>query len=103
MTSKAAILIDGGFFLKRLPVVRPDVINHDAEAVAKVIQGLAASHMDQLNRVCRVPHRSQLHYRTFCYDAAPYEQKAHKPVSNGPLNKNYWRKPMSGSTSISMK
>lgn len=84
--TKAAVLIDGGFFLKRLPVVRPDVLHHDAEAVSRAIQDLVVSHLDQLNDVYRVAHRNRLHYRTFFYDAAPYEQKAHKPVSNEPFN-----------------
>ena len=33
---KAVILIDGGYFLKRLPAVRPDVAATDADAVAEL-------------------------------------------------------------------
>lgn len=29
---KAAILIDGGYFLKRLPIVRPDIDSADPES-----------------------------------------------------------------------
>ena len=30
---KAAILVDGGYFLKRLPAVRPDVEGNDPEVL----------------------------------------------------------------------
>ena len=84
--TKAAILVDGGFFIKRLPTVRPDVGTDDAEQVANAIQELVSSHLDHLKKVYSVSHRNQLLYRTFYYDATPYDQKAHKPVSNRALN-----------------
>jgi hypothetical protein len=35
--AKVAILIDGGFFLKRLPSVRRDIDSTDPDAVAKAM------------------------------------------------------------------
>ena len=84
--SKSAILIDGGYFLKRLPVVRPDVTPTDPEAVAGSVRQLVRSHLEQLNEVYQVPSPFQLLYRTFYYDARPYNSKAHRPVSNAAID-----------------
>ena len=78
---KCAILIDGGYFLKRLPAVRPDLDTNDADAVARAIRQLVRSHLDQLNSLFRLPNSAALHYRTFYYDAEPYGHKAHRPIS----------------------
>jgi len=78
---KVAILIDGGYLLKRLPVVRPDVDPTHPADVTRSIWHLVRSHLDQLNEVWRAPDANQLLYRTFFYDARPYGRKAHKPVS----------------------
>ena len=104
--TKAAILIDGGYFLKRLPTVRPDVRADDPEDVAKAIRQLLGSHMTKLSRVHGVrdhtrndgpeesrENRSQYGsnpfrflYRCFYYDAPPYEGKAHTPVGKHPID-----------------
>lgn len=78
---KCAILIDGGYFLKRLPAVRPDVDMADPDAVARSVWQLVRRHLDQLNDVWKAADSSQLLYRTFYYDARPYARKAHLPVS----------------------
>lgn len=79
--TKVAILIDGGYLLKRLPAVRSDIDVTNAEAVAKSIEQLVRGHLKQLNEIYQTPHYLQLLYRCFYYDAKPYDQKAHKPVS----------------------
>lgn len=79
--SKAAILVDGGYFLKRLPAVRPDVDLTSATAVADAVGQLVQSHLRQLNDVHHVTNPQSLLYRSFYYDAWPYDQKAHMPVS----------------------
>lgn len=84
--AKSAILIDGGYFLKRLPTVRPDVDSTDPVAVAGSVRQLVRSHLDQLNEVYKAPSVFQLLYRTFYYDAHPYDRKAHKPVSNSAID-----------------
>lgn len=79
---KCALLIDGGYFLKRLPTVQPDIDHGNPAAVAESMAQLTKSHLEQLNTVWRAPNAYQLHYRTFYYDAKPYDRKAHKPVSH---------------------
>ncbi len=78
---KVAVLIDGGFFLKRLPRVRPDIDARNAADVTRSIWQLVASHLKQLNEVWQAADPNQLLYRTFYYDALPYANKAHLPVS----------------------
>ena len=64
MVAKCAILIDGGYYLKRLPVVRPDVDATDPEAVGRSIWQLVRRHLDQLNKVYEFPNSARLLYRT---------------------------------------
>jgi len=78
---KAAILIDGGYFLKRLGSVRRDVDMQSADAVDKAIGQLVDSHLKQLNEVEKVGNPYSLLYRCFFYDALPYMEKGHRPVS----------------------
>ena len=84
--TKAAILIDGGYFLRRLPTVRPDVDVTDVDAVVRSVGQLIQGHLQQLKAVHAVPNHFQLLYRSFYYDARPYEQKAHTPVGRQPIN-----------------
>lgn len=77
---KVAILIDGGYFLKRLPAVRPDVRAADADAVASSIRELVRNHLQQLSKIYEVSKPFRLLYRTFYYDARPYDKKGHTPV-----------------------
>ncbi len=84
--SKTAILIDGGYLLKRLPAVRPDLDASDAEAVALSVSQLVRHHLNQLNEVHQLSNAFRLLYRTFYYDARPYAGKAHTPVDNRPVD-----------------
>ncbi len=77
---KTAILIDGGYFLKRLPSVRRDIDRSDARDVARAVNQLVRGHLNQLNQIYCVPSVFQLLYRTFYYDATPYANKLHTPV-----------------------
>ena len=65
--AKAAILIDGGYYLKRLPAVRRDVDPTDPEAVGASVRQLIRSHLEHLNEVHRVPNFYGLLYRAFYY------------------------------------
>lgn len=82
MTTKVAILLDGGYFLKRLPSVRRDVDTSDPKAVAKSISQLIEGHLEKINELHHSPNSRQLLYRCFFYDAWPYQNKAHLPISN---------------------
>ena len=76
-----AILIDGGFFLKRLPRLVPTHLSHSAEGVAKCSRLMCRSHVRQLTPATK--DRWQDHvYRIFFYDAVPYDGSAHHPLEN---------------------
>ena len=81
MIDKAAILIDGGYFLKRLKSVRGDVDTSSPEAVVRAIDRLVGSHLKQLNETHQAPNPFRLLYRCFYYDALPYGKKGHSPIS----------------------
>lgn len=83
---RTAILIDGGYLLKRLPDVRPDVDESDAGAVAVAVKQLVGSHLRQLNRTHHAPDPFGLLYRTFYYDARPYRGKTQTPIGNKPID-----------------
>ena len=78
--AKCAILIDGGYLLKRLPTVRPDIPADDAEQVALSVRQLVRSHLKALNEVYGLKNEYELLYRVFYYDARPYREKAHTAV-----------------------
>ncbi|MCV2867432.1 NYN domain-containing protein [Defluviimonas sp. WL0002] len=79
--SKVAILIDGGYFLKRLPTVFKSAKPGDPESVAWALRRLIAAHLKSRNRIEKLPHERALLYRSFFYDAKPYLGKEHRPVS----------------------
>ncbi|MEO0503177.1 MAG: NYN domain-containing protein [Pseudomonadota bacterium] len=79
--TKVAILIDGGFFLKRLRTVRPNLDRSDPEKVDHVIGDLVRSHLKHMNRRYGGATPEALLYRAFYYDAKPYQRKAHTPVT----------------------
>lgn len=81
MMPKAAILIDGGFYLRRLRYVRSDIDDSDPRDVAHSVRQLINSHLNQINRVYNFSNPFQLLYRSFFYDALPYTNKAHYPIS----------------------
>jgi len=68
---KTAILVDGGFFLKRYTRIygRGDA----PEKVAKNLFTMCIQHLDD---------KADL-YRIFFYDCPPLSKKAHNPVSGG--------------------
>lgn len=78
---RVAILIDGGFFLKRLPSVRPDVDRTDPVQVDRSIGQLIWSHLEHLNKQYEFASPYALLYRCFFYDASPYIDKGHYPIS----------------------
>jgi uncharacterized LabA/DUF88 family protein len=70
-----AILIDGGFFLRRFRTCYPSRDSADPQVVAKVAFELALSHLEEKHGT-----RHDL-YRIFFYDCPPLQKKAHLPIS----------------------
>jgi uncharacterized LabA/DUF88 family protein len=82
--NRVAVLIDGGFFLKRLRYQFPDVDHTDAAAVARLIHAHAIRHRTQ--RTGRDENRQPVFecfdlYRIFYYDCPPFSKKMHHPIS----------------------
>ena len=69
-----AILIDGGFFLKRYSKVVEGEEKHDAQQVANTMY-------QKLTQCFTQADENQL-YRLFFYDCPPLAKRAHNPVSN---------------------
>lgn len=67
-----AILIDGGFFLKRLKFLSGSKTEVTPEYVAKMVKILALEHSKKLG---------QNIYRIFFYDCPPYEDSLHNPIT----------------------
>lgn len=82
---RIAILIDGGFFLKRL--TKWVAVNR-CESPGKIvacIRHLCRNHVKMLTGT--QDSRWQQHvYRIFFYDAVPYDGKAHHPIDNRPID-----------------
>ena len=78
--------IDGGYFLKRLPHVRPDIDDSNPDDVVRAIGQLVHGHLNQLNDVYQVPNQYQLLYRCFYYDALPYAGRGHTAIGKKFVN-----------------
>lgn len=91
--NKIAILIDGAFFLKRLPSVRKDVDVKDCESVTRALRQLVGSHLTrQRDELYNNINKSrsddddainpyQALHRCFFYDSMPFEGKTLRPIS----------------------
>lgn len=71
---QTAILIDGGFFLKRYQKVFQNGISHDAATKAENMYRMAHRHLKQ--KTC-----SPELYRILYYDCMPFTGTAHNPIS----------------------
>ena len=67
-----AVLIDGGFFLKRLKHLSPKNVEFTPDYVTKMVKILALEHAKRLK---------QNIYRIFFYDCPPFENGLHNPLS----------------------
>lgn len=74
--NKAAILIDGAFFLKRYSVLYTDGKKHSAEQVAKNLYTICHRHLSDN----KDKQDSDL-YRIFYYDCHPLIKKVHHPIT----------------------
>lgn len=78
---RVAILIDGGFFLKRLPKIISDDRRDSPEKVAGIIRLMCRNHIRYLTKCPKDQWQDHV-YRIFFYDAVPYGGKAHHPFEN---------------------
>ena len=84
--TRVAILIDGGYLIKRLPVLRPELdINNPSEAVNAINQ-LVGNHLNHLNKTYRHPKAYSLLHRIFYYDAEPVDRRLRYPISGNEIN-----------------
>jgi uncharacterized LabA/DUF88 family protein len=82
---KIAILIDGGFFLKRIKKLVAPECTATAAAVAESASMLCRNHVRQLigeSGDLRSSRWMDHVYRLFYYDATPYDGIAHHPILN---------------------
>ena len=82
---RIAILIDGGFFIKRLSKLVPEHHQDSAAAVANSARMLCKRHVQKLTgeRFNAAHSRWLDHvYRLFYYDARPFNEIAHNPILN---------------------
>jgi len=77
---RIAVLIDGGFFIKRLKKLVPPKYCTDAAAIANSARILCRRHVVRLTgiRDYWLDHV----YRLFYYDAKPFQEIAHHPILN---------------------
>lgn len=81
ITRQIAILIDGGFFLRRAESMGLITRNGDVETVAALLRRMCRRHVQMLLR--EQDRNWQRHiYRIYFYDALPYDGVAHHPLHN---------------------
>ena len=79
-----AILIDGGYFLRRLPHLVAEKHCNTPEAIVKMLHVMCRNHVIALRQIPKI-ERATWHqhvYRIFYYDAQPYKGKEHHPLLN---------------------
>ncbi|MCX6872629.1 MAG: NYN domain-containing protein [Verrucomicrobia bacterium] len=82
---RIAVLIDGGFFIKRLSKLAEPAFRNSPKTVANSARVLCKRHVRNLIGERGDSRKSRWldHvYRLFYYDAAPFDQVAHHPISN---------------------
>ena len=79
--NQIAVLIDGGFFLKRIRKELSSDQTGTPDQIAKTVRRLSFNHVTRLTGD-RSRYWQQHLYRTFFYDAEPYKGVAHHPIAN---------------------
>lgn len=79
---KLAILVDGGFFLKRYKSVRGFSQNDDAITVASNLVKYCQAHIKRFNSIRTRYKLSPVElYRIYYYDAKPFDGDAYNPIT----------------------
>lgn len=81
---RVAVLVDGGFFLKRVRYQFPGWNADDPQAVARLIHGHAIRHRYQQTGRDEAGHKiyeSFDLYRIFYYNCPPFSKKMHHPIT----------------------
>lgn len=78
---RIAILIDAGFFLKRLPKLVAHQHRDTPEKVARIVNLLCRTHVLHITEAEKKRWHDHV-YRIFFYDAVPYSGQAHHPLKN---------------------
>ena len=78
---RIAILIDGAFFLKRLPRVAPAKYCGTPEQIVASLRYMCRKHVSRLAGVEPSAWAQHVH-RIFFYDAEPFAEKRHHPLTN---------------------
>jgi uncharacterized LabA/DUF88 family protein len=78
MARQTAVLIDGGFFIKRMRKIDPSNA-FDAAFMAEQAHKFAVKHVQKSNGSNTNIHDDL--YRIFFYDCAPLQKKMHNPIS----------------------
>lgn len=81
MSREIAILIDGGFFSKRLPKLVSEQHRTTAASVVGSIRFMCHRHVEKLTGDAD-PNWHKHVYRIFYYDAFPFEGQAHHPLTD---------------------
>lgn len=76
MAIKIAVLVDGGFFIKRYHRVFPGASKNSAEKVAADLYTMALRHVGEENSL----------YRIFYYDCTPLRKRVHNPKTKRVVN-----------------
>jgi hypothetical protein len=82
---RIAVLIDGGFFIKRLSKLVAPQFCDSPVAVAKSARRLCKRHVQRLTGEPFTAQRSRWYdhvYRLFYYDASPFDAVSHHPIQN---------------------
>lgn len=72
-----AILIDGGFFIKRYRAIHPSQNHQDPKIIAKGLYEMCLKHLEKMDG----QNKRNL-YRIFYYDCPPLSKKIHHPLTN---------------------
>ena len=83
-----AILIDGGYFLRRLPHLVAEKHCNTPQAIVNMLHIMCRNHVTALRQIPKIDQVTwyQHVYRIFYYDATPYAGKAHHPFLDKQLN-----------------